>query len=97
MKLSNCLTFSGGGILTIALTRSSDGFIPSAEITCPRYVTCKLSEELPLVETQFHTILIQCKEDLLDILQVFFVRPSGDDHVVQVRSHIRNVRNQIVD
>ena len=40
MKLSSCLTFSGVGILTIALTRSSDGFRPSAEITCPMYVTC---------------------------------------------------------
>ena len=40
MKLSSCLTFSGVGILTIASTRSSDGFRPSAEITCPMYVTC---------------------------------------------------------
>ena len=40
MKLSICLTLSGVGILTIASTRSSDGFRPSAEITCPRYVTC---------------------------------------------------------
>ena len=40
MKLSNCLTFSGVGILTIASTRSSDGFRPSADITCPMYATC---------------------------------------------------------
>ena len=40
MKLSSCLMFSGVGILTIASTRSSDGFRPSAEITCPRHVTC---------------------------------------------------------
>ena len=57
-----------------------------------------LLEELTLVETQFHTILgRQCSEDLLEIVQVFFLRSSGDDHVVEVRSHIRNVRNQIVD
>ena len=56
-----------------------------------------LSEELSLVETQFHTILVQGGENLLDILQVFFLRPPGDDHVVQLRSHIRIARNQIVD
>ena len=40
MKLSRCLTFSDVGNLAIAVTRSFDGFIPSAEIKCPRYVTC---------------------------------------------------------
>ena len=40
MMLSRCLMFSCVGILTIASTCSSDGFRPSAEITCPRYVTC---------------------------------------------------------
>ena len=40
-----------------------------------------LLEELTLVETQFHTILGRCSEDLLEIVQVFFLRPSGDDHI----------------
>ena len=53
-----------------------------------------LSEELTLVETQFHSLLVQCREDLIEILQVFFLRPSGDDHGVQARSHICNARNQ---
>ena len=81
MKLSSCLTFSGVGILTIASTRSSDGFRPSADHVSQ--VCDMLLEELTLVETQFHTILGRCSEDLLDILQVFFLRPSSDDHIVQ--------------
>ena len=36
----HCPKFSGVGILTIASTRSSTRFRPSAEITCPRYVIC---------------------------------------------------------
>ena len=59
---------SGFGILTIALTRSSDGPTPSAGITC--HFVCDLSEELTLIKLKFHTIFVQCREDLLEIVQM---------------------------
>ena len=73
------------------------GFRPSSEITCPTYVTC-CRKNSHLSRRSFMPYSFGAERTCLRFCKCSsFIRPSGDDHVVQVHSHMRNARNQIVD